>query len=266
MRPDTTYSGGVTFKGTGLKFSSDAAVIKDTIALLKQKNPHTKVLVSVGGNLVYSWDLLNAPAIANFVQTFGLDGVDIKYEPITAECHVWDGMKWCDTEYEYTYIIRTLRAALPRPYILANAVLPVGAYGEGDWASARPLTKFNGFAIGPLKLAGKDLDLLLLMAHNAGAYNALELDFREASAAYASVFGGDILLGVQLVLNSWGGRQLSLAQVDSLTDHVKSKRMAGMVIFPANKRPEPGPPMSNPNFQRICTNLDLEDCDVPLVL
>ncbi|MGW2858255.1 hypothetical protein [Streptomyces sp. NPDC001205] len=31
------------------------------------------------------------------------------------------------------------RMALPRPLILVNAAFHVGAYGEGDWANARPL-------------------------------------------------------------------------------------------------------------------------------
>ncbi len=41
--PDTTYAGGVTFTGTGLDFNSDPKVVKDAIALLKQRNPKTKV-------------------------------------------------------------------------------------------------------------------------------------------------------------------------------------------------------------------------------
>lgn len=49
MAPDATYSGGTTWAGTGIQFSSDAAVVKGAIALLKQRNPATKVLVAVGG-------------------------------------------------------------------------------------------------------------------------------------------------------------------------------------------------------------------------
>ena len=86
MLPDATYQGGVTFEGTGLSFrcalghstmhghagaaaaaaaqpcvpsclpcrSSDAAVVKGAIALLKQRHPATKVLISVGGE---AWSL-----------------------------------------------------------------------------------------------------------------------------------------------------------------------------------------------------------------
>jgi chitinase len=49
MQPDATYSGGVTWAGTGIQFSSDASVIKDSIALLKARNPSTKILIAVGG-------------------------------------------------------------------------------------------------------------------------------------------------------------------------------------------------------------------------
>jgi hypothetical protein len=44
MLPSTSYSGGDTLANTGLQFSSDAAVVKGAIALLKQRNPGTKVL------------------------------------------------------------------------------------------------------------------------------------------------------------------------------------------------------------------------------
>lgn len=49
MAPDATFPGGVTWAGTGIQFSSDPAVVKGAIALLKQRNPATKVLVAVGG-------------------------------------------------------------------------------------------------------------------------------------------------------------------------------------------------------------------------
>ena len=38
-------AGGVTFAGTGVQFSSDAATIKQAVALLKSRNPQTKVLL-----------------------------------------------------------------------------------------------------------------------------------------------------------------------------------------------------------------------------
>ena len=84
MQPDTTYTGGITFAGTGIQFSSDPSVVQGAIALLKKRNPATKVLVAVGGATYTAWDNLNANAVAAFVKAFGLDGVDIDYEPSDA--------------------------------------------------------------------------------------------------------------------------------------------------------------------------------------
>ncbi|KDD73645.1 hypothetical protein H632_c1967p0, partial [Helicosporidium sp. ATCC 50920] len=141
MRPDTTYAGNVTFNGTGLEFSSDADVIKGAIAMLKEKNPDTKVLVSVGGTLYKNWHALNAEAVAHFVKDFGLDGVVIDYEVVAPTCYVdVDGSMQCYENEEHLPAIEALREALPRPYILANAAMNVGAHGEGDSADAqRPL-------------------------------------------------------------------------------------------------------------------------------
>jgi chitinase len=56
-------------------------VIKAAIARLKTRNPNTKVLVSVGGATYSNWKRLNVKAIRKFVKTFGLDGVDVDFEP-----------------------------------------------------------------------------------------------------------------------------------------------------------------------------------------
>ena len=45
----------MTWSGTGIQFSSDAAVVKGAIALLKQRNPRAKVLVAVGGEPLTPW-------------------------------------------------------------------------------------------------------------------------------------------------------------------------------------------------------------------
>jgi chitinase len=52
---DTSYPGGTTFQGTGIQFSSDPSVVKGAIALLKQRNPATKVLIAVGGATYSNW-------------------------------------------------------------------------------------------------------------------------------------------------------------------------------------------------------------------
>ena len=162
MLPDTTYSGGVTLAGTGLQFSSDAQVVKASIAILKQRNPGVKVLVAVvcfvitsmlyptsilrlvhiwlytcsqllkilenifspnlqGGATYNGWANLNPSGIAAFVNEFGLDGVDIDYEPQQANCYVAYDSVSCVSDQEYQKVVTELRAALPNKYLSVAA-------------------------------------------------------------------------------------------------------------------------------------------------
>ncbi|KDD75127.1 hypothetical protein H632_c855p0 [Helicosporidium sp. ATCC 50920] len=261
LRPDTTYAGNVTFNGTGLEFSSDAKVIKDAIALLKEKNPNTKVLVSVGGALYNNWQALNAKAVADFVKDFGLDGVDINYEPKSSKCKLEEETVQCDTDSEYISIIGALRAALPRPYILANAAVSVGAYGEGEWKASLPMRNDTGSALNPLRKAGKEVDLLLLKSFDAGS----EYSAKRALDAFANVFEGDILLGVKVAPEDIGDHVLFNSTLDSLCDYVRYEEAAGMLLSSAYRKAQRGTPTSNQISQRICKCLGLDDCDVPLV-
>jgi chitinase len=131
MLPDTTYPGGLTWEGTGLSFSADPGVIKGAIALLKQRNPATKVLIAVGGATYPNWGQLDVAAITRFVEDWGLDGVDIDFEAEAGCSKGTDGKVKCHSDADYISAIQLLRAALPRPYILTTAAWSIGAYGEG---------------------------------------------------------------------------------------------------------------------------------------
>ena len=144
MKPDATYSGGVTLANTGLQFSSDAQVIKDAIKLLKQRNPDTKVLVAVGGATYTNFQSLNMNAIVKFVNEFGLDGVDIDFEPSNPACLVSAKAVSCTTDDLFISVVRQMREALPRPKLLTCAVFSVGAYGLGEWANAQPPSQYTG--------------------------------------------------------------------------------------------------------------------------
>jgi hypothetical protein len=41
--------GSLSFTGTGLEFSSAGATVRDAVALLKARQPNTRVLLGVGG-------------------------------------------------------------------------------------------------------------------------------------------------------------------------------------------------------------------------
>ena len=128
FNPSSTYTGGVTFAGTGLDFSSDPQVVKESIAILKSKNPNTKVLLSVGGATYSDWTNLNPAAVATFVSTFGLDGVDVDFEPQGALCRSVNGQITCATDALYIASVQGLRNALPADKMLTAAVWSIGAY------------------------------------------------------------------------------------------------------------------------------------------
>src|SRR5579883_2115806 len=139
MEPNASYaSGSGSLGGTGLSFPYDGPTLKAAVAALHASHPNTKVIVSVGGATYPSWSSFNAAPIAAFVNDFGLDGVDIDYEPSNPGCTNGGGTVSCPSDAEYVGVINAMRAALPRPKWLTIAAWSVGAYGEGAWASAPP--------------------------------------------------------------------------------------------------------------------------------
>ena len=258
MSPDATYAGGLTWAGTGLQFSSDPSVIKGAIALLKSRNPGTKVLVAVGGATYTSFNSLNGAAIAKFVADFGLDGVDLDYEPTNANCVVKSGAISCATDAEYIASVNTLRAALPRPLILSTAPWSTGAYGEPNtkWAASQPAGQYSGVAINMLKTVGDKLDLLNIMSYDASnAYNP-----KEALDAYRNYFKtGDIVIGVEVANEAWGGHVTSIPEVESIADYVKASGGNGMMLWSVQKPANQGPTGTQIS-QSICNKLGLNKC------
>lgn len=259
MKPDTTYAGGATFLGTGLDFSSDPAVVKESIALLKQRNPNTKVLVAVGGATYWEFSKLNTKAIAAFVKEFGLDGVDLDYEPTNPGCtkNALSGKISCLTDTEYIASIQALRAALPRPYMLSTAPWSIGAYGEGAFVNAQPQGAYTGVAINPLRTAGADLDLLNVMSYDAS--NALNVT--EAYDAYRALFPGAIAMGVEVPPEAWGGHVLTLPEVAQIADYLKAHGGNGMMLWSLQK---PGSPSPAAISNVICNKFSLGACSTPL--
>lgn len=237
LRPDpSTYPGGVTFTGTGLDFSSDPIAVRDAIKLLKQRNPGTKVLVAVGGATYTNFASLNATAIANFVNAFGLDGVDFDYEPLNANCKLRNGSGiQCATDEEYITSITALRAALPRPTnTLTAAVWSIGAYGQGQWTHALPQNlPATGVAVNMLSTVGsKALDAVHVMAYDAGDGGSTGYDPKQAFLAYASLVPPQQLyLGMQVAPEGWGAHALTGQEVDDLTRFVKDRHGGGMMLW-----------------------------------
>lgn len=260
MTPDTRYGGGITWSGTGLQFSSDPAVVKDEIALLKSRNPNTKVLVAVGGATYPNFANLNATAIALFVKTFGLDGVDLDFEPGNPSCSAVNGSVSCASDSLYITSVRELRKALPKgSAILTAATWSVGAYGEGQWASAPPASPYTGVALTMLKTVGSLLDGLHVMGYDAGlSYSPLQ-----AYDAYRHYYpSGDILMGVEVPIE-FGGHILTLPELDAIASYMKSQGGQGIMLFSLQKRS--GTTLTAEQIsQRICIDLNLEQCSCGL--
>lgn len=198
IQPDTTYTGGLTFEGTGLQFSSEPQVIKDAIAALRSKG--VKVLLAVGGATYHNWAGLNPAGVAAFVNEFSLDGIDIDFEPSDPACAPnGDGSIVCGSDELYISVTRQLRDAIPRPAMVTLATWSVGAYGEGAFAEAAPQgSPYTGVAIRMLREVGDLLDQVQVMAYDAGD----SYDAKVAYDAYRAVYSGKKIVSFVVILHA----------------------------------------------------------------
>jgi chitinase len=258
FKPGATYGGGVTFEGTGLSFSVPAQVIKDSISILKTRNPNTKVLLSVGGATYDDWTNLNAGAAAAFVAEFELDGIDIDFEPQGANCRAINGKISCSTDDLYISSVTSLWQALPAEKILTAAVYSVGAYGEGSYADAQPQGGYTGVSINMLESVGNLLNSINIMAYDAG----VAFDPKLAYQAYSTYYSGPIQLGMQIPPESWGGHALTMAEATVLSMYVKDNGGSGMMLWALMKS---GSPSAQEVSRDVCLIFDLPDCQAPLL-
>ncbi|WP_433662551.1 hypothetical protein ACQPW1_10580 [Nocardia sp. CA-128927] len=260
MMPDSTYSGGDTFEGTGLQFSYEASVLRGALSALRQRNPDVEILVGIGGGDYTNWSQLNVAAIAEFVSHFGLNGVEVCWEPTDPGCRLNAGEIVCSTDEESIAVVRALSKGLPAGSTLSVAAMHVGAYGEGSWADSQPVSAWTGVSLALLRsdVAGS-ITRLNISAYDAGtAY-----DPKQALAAYQNYFAGPILLGVAVAPESWGGHVVTLAEVDALANEVKARDAGGMSIWSLTKQPQPGTPSARAISQAICNGLALGDSAEP---
>lgn len=260
FKPDASYSGGITWEGTGLLFSSPPAVIKQAIALLKERNPGTKVLLSVGGATYFNWDQFNAASAALFVQEFGLDGVDLDFEPRNANCQLTpNGTISCATDSLFISIVSQMKAALPPGTYLSASVFSVGAYGEGAYANALPQGGYTGVSINMLKSVGYMLSSINIMAYDAGdLYNP-----KQAYEAYSTYYSGPMQLGMQVPRDAWGGHSLTNAEVIDLSTFVRNVGGSGMMLWSLQKSSDGGPTAQDIS-REVCIIFGLPECLLPL--
>jgi len=264
MQPDASYAGGLNLGGTGLQFPYDGKTLKQAVDALKSRNPSTKVLVSVGGATFTNWQGLNVNSIRQFVNDFGLDGVDVDYEPDSPGCQVGsDGLMHCQIDDLYVSIVTRLKAAKPS-MILSIAAFSVGAYGEGKWKNSQPSSAHTGQSLGLLRKAASQIQLVNVMSYDAGnSYNP-----QEAMEAYLYYSHGNVTVGVEIPPEAWGGHVVSISEVQSLTNAVQKENAAGMMLWSIQKKsgqpPSPTYPDANLIAKTICQAMSLPSCDQPI--
>lgn len=260
FKPDATYSGGMTWEGTGLLFSSPAAVIRDAIALLKEKNAGTKVLLSIGGATYDNWIQYNPVSAALFVREFGLDGIDVDFEPRNSNCQQNPGGTIsCATDSLFIDIISKTKAALPPDAYLSASVYNVGAYGEGAYSDALPQGGYTGVSINMLKSVGYMLSSINIMAYDAGdLYNP-----KLAYEAYSTYYSGPMQMGLQVPKDAWGGHSLTSIEVIDLSTFVKNVGGSGMMLWSLQK-PSDGGPTAQDISREVCIIFGLPECLLPL--
>lgn len=270
MRPNTSYKAGqTTFAGTGLAFAYSPAVLKQAIAKLRERNPQTKILVSIGGgDATTGWDALNVKAIKAFVDDFNLDGVDIDFEasPRSINCvFPATGGGNCSSDRSYINTINALRAALPREhgYMISLAGFSTGAFGEKglQWEHANPLgSPYRGMTINILQEAGDALDMVYVMAYDADEGRS-GFSATQAFDAYQHYFKGPLYLGIEIPPEGWGKHVLTGQRAAELARYVSSHGGAGMMLWSIPKRNKVASGVDAQCLTTIiCSELDRDDC------
>ena len=194
-RPEMRYAGGLSLAGTGLQFSAGGAVLRQGLALARRSRPGLRIILSVGGATYQSgWGQLDAGHVAALVTDFGLDGVDVDFEPADPGCGPGaEGRVRCRSDAALIGAVTALRAALPRPALLTVAGWSTGAYGEGAFRTAPPGGHWMGSMLALLRHpVAATIDAVNVMSYDAGASYRSE----QAAAAYRAAWPGTLLLGV----------------------------------------------------------------------
>lgn len=266
MRPDADYRGSDDLSGTGLGFSYPGRVLREALAELRRRNPHVAIMVSVGGGGTKGWDRLNTDSIRRFVRDFGLDGVDIDYEPGDPVCTTRpDGDVTCQDDAAIIATVAAMRRALPRPLLLSMDVPHVGAYSPGRWPQEVPRgSHYTGSFRQPLSSAAvrAALDFVSVMAYDAGR------DYHPLVAAKATreVFQGPVALGVEPPPEYSGDHVYTLADIDNVAAAARNGDIAGILLYSLQKEAPPRAdwPDGRAIAKRICVDLMLGGCEQAL--
>lgn len=267
-QPDCTYTkGSLAFTGTGLQFSSTGLVVRDAIAALKAAQPNTRVLLAVGGATYTNFAAINTRCIKDIVDDFGFDGVDLDYEPTNSNCKVGATKVTCATDAESVTVTTTLRNALPKgQYLLSTASWHVGCYGEGAFKASQPASAYTGVNLAMAKsVAGQQLDLINVMAYDAGNKASTGFDWSESYRAHRAVWPTQaIAIGVEIPPEAWGGNVITLPEVTTRANYAAEfagGAQYGLMLWSLHK---PGCPSAQQITSAACVAYNMAGCSSPL--
>lgn len=265
-RPDLDYGGDLDLARTGLEYRFHGTVLRDAIALLKQRHPDTRVLLSVGGAVYHGWARVDAAAIARLVHDLGADGADIDYEPSVTGCtRAEDDKIYCTTDSSWAALVAKFRAVLPRPALLTASVWSVGAFGEGAYRKSRPVSPHTGLMLRFLQSpAAVGLDMLCLNAYDAGP----QFHPMEAFRAYRAVWPGVLALGLAVQRDGGAGPYVSTDRAEALARRVAQDPHGAMMVYPLLALPDGFGSRNRPDGRTlasaICRGMGRAGCDATM--
>lgn len=180
-KPDLNYrKGQMSWVGTGLEFSMDFGVVKDSIKYLKSVG--VVVMIAFGGGAYWGVNtVFKSLDVSNLVSDLEADGADLDYEA------AGDGKPLTDA-------VLKLRPLMPTKFI------SIAAFSTGAFT---PDGIYSGMNIDCLSTAGKLINWINLMAYDAGGLDMY--DPIEAIKAYRKIYKGGIVLGFLIGTPGWGG-------------------------------------------------------------
>lgn len=263
-RPDLVYEGGLDLARTGLEYRYSGMVLRDSIRLLKQRNPRTRVIISVGGSgWSNGWHRFDEHALARLVRDLEADGVDLDFEPKDPGCATAkSGRIVCASYEEWIDLITRIRAVMPRPLLLTVPAWSVGAYGEGRFAAEAPRSPWTGSMLGVLRSpAAREIDLVSVMAYDAGPL----YDAERAFAAYRAVWKGKLLHGIAVRPVDPASPVVSVVDVGRRMNAVRRDPHGGAMLYALRScAPEANCPPGETEealARAICLGLSLDGCD-----
>lgn len=203
-----SWNGGITLDGTGFTYAGGAEKFRQDVAKLRARGTH--VLASVGGGAAGDWfNQVQVDRIGSFVETFGLSGVDIDYEPPYA----WDKS---DAGTKLVTLSRQFRARLPEGRFLLTAA-----------------TWMNGIDTGNMipVLQADILDGVFIMSYDTNETP----NYADVLAKHRRYSNRVLMLGVETPPEGWGSHVLTLDKVRTVAQVAKTDGKSGVFLWHLSK-------------------------------